>query len=64
MEAAAREGGDGSVANVGVLPVPMLPNSNWGLKLVRVGFVVAEMNGFVVNLCRNEKVFHPQVGLV
>ena len=30
---AAREGGDGSVANVGVLPVPLLPISNWGLKL-------------------------------
>ena len=29
-EAAAREGGDGSVANVGVLPVPMLPISNLG----------------------------------
>ena len=28
VEAAAREGGDGSVANVGVLPVPMLPISN------------------------------------
>ena len=27
----------GSVTNVGVLPVPMLPNSNLGLKLVRVG---------------------------
>ena len=37
MEAAAREGGDGSVANVGVLPVPMLPISNWGLKLVHAG---------------------------
>ena len=23
-------------------------------------FVVAEMNGFVVHLCRNEKVFHTQ----
>ena len=30
-----REGSNGgrSVANVGVLPVPMLPISNWGLKL-------------------------------
>ena len=28
---AAREGGDGSVANVGVSPV--LPIPNWGLKL-------------------------------
>ena len=27
----------GSVANVEMLPVPMLPISNWGLKLVRVG---------------------------
>ena len=27
-------------------------------------FVVAEMNGFMVHLCRNEKVFHPQVGFV
>ena len=26
-------GGDGSVANVGVLPVPMLPILNLGLKL-------------------------------
>ena len=27
----------GSVANVGVLPVPMLPISNWGLRLAHVG---------------------------
>ena len=27
----------GSVANVGVLPVPMLPISNWGLKLAGYG---------------------------
>ena len=32
-----RAGGDGSVANVGVLPVPMLPISNWGLKTARRG---------------------------
>ena len=25
--------GTGSVANVGVVPIPMLPISNWGLKL-------------------------------
>ena len=30
---------------------------NW---LMRCRFMVAEMNGFVVNLCRNEKVFHTQ----
>ena len=29
--------GGGNVANVGVLPVPMLPISNWGLKLAHVG---------------------------
>ena len=29
-KAAVREGGGGSVANVEVLPVPMLPISNWG----------------------------------
>ena len=29
--------GGGSVANVGVLPVPMLPISNWGLKTARRG---------------------------
>ena len=40
--------GIGSVANVGVLPVPMLPISNWGLKLVRVGLVCG---------CRNEWVY-------
>ena len=27
----------GSVANVGVLPVPMLPISNWGLELAHAG---------------------------
>ena len=29
--------GTGSVANVGVLPVPMLPISNWGLKTAHAG---------------------------
>ena len=29
-KATVREGGGGSVANVEVLPVPMLPISNWG----------------------------------
>jgi hypothetical protein len=27
----------GSVANMEVLPVPMLPISNWGLRLARAG---------------------------
>ena len=35
-----------------------------GIGLCGGRFMVAEMNGFVVHLYRNEKVFHPQVGLV
>ena len=40
----------GSVANVGVLPVPMLPISNWGLELAgygagRIGLVYYSAKG-------------------
>ena len=38
--------GGGSVANVEMLPVPMLPNSNWGLKLVRVGVCLLDFPHF------------------
>ena len=34
------------------------------MKFASGGFEVAEMKGFVVHLCRNEKVLHPQVGFV
>ena len=37
LAATAREGGGGSVANVGVLPVPMFPIPNWGLKSAHAG---------------------------
>ncbi len=35
--ALALPGGGGSVANVEMLPVPMLPIPNWGLKLAGYG---------------------------
>ena len=58
-------------AGAGVLPMGeccqfqccQFPIGDWNW-LMWCRFLVAEMNGFVVHLCRNEKVFHPQVGLV
>ena len=42
----ARKGGGGNVANVEVLPVPMLPIPNLGLKLAHAGYG-ARRNGLV-----------------
>ena len=59
-ETTAREGGGGSVTNVGVLPVPMLPISNWGLKLVgvwrrenRFGILLGERKTVMATKCRH-----------
>ncbi len=49
----------GSVANVGVLPVPMLPVSNWGLRLARAVHKMRCPKGQEIwyNLRRGEKRF-------
>ena len=50
----------GSVANVGVLPVPMLPISNWGLELAgawrgenRFGILLGERKTDMATKCRH-----------
>ena len=57
--ALAPPSGGGSVANEGVLPVPMLPISNWGLKLAHAVHKMRCPKGQEIwyNLRRGEKRF-------
>ena len=61
-----REGRPLSIAQAGQRVYLRSAFNNLSSQFANCGgrFVVAEMNGFMVHLCRNEKVFHPQVGFV